>query len=229
MPTDKQRTARRNNAHRSKGPVTEEGKAASSRNAIKFGFYSRSPLLPGEAPEEFAAFRDELMASFNPGNAAEKLVFNRIVDGAWRLHRLPFVEASIFAHQIHKDEAQVKLAAAEALIPQAYPRGVAPDETDNPEEYEALLNESDAAEAAAGDAAYTMGRAFIRDTQSDHCFTALARCEAAIDRAMLRQMKQLETMQAKRNQKVTKIPAGREKVKLRNDLTDGSTPLDTAA
>ncbi len=201
MPTDKQIAARRANALRSNGPITEEGKAAVSLNALKFGFYARDPVVPGEQREEWIAFRDELVASFEPASPTEKLLANRVADSAWRLRRLPVVEAAMFSYQMRQDESLICGSGARA----------------------------DAADEAADHADYTMGRVFIRDCGGDHAFINLARCESVIDGLMFRSLKQLEALQDRRNKRVTKISAGREKGKLQNSLTEDLTPVQTAA
>ena len=52
MATEKQIQANRNNAKKSTGPRTEQGKAASSQNALKHGLLARDAVLPGEDPAE---------------------------------------------------------------------------------------------------------------------------------------------------------------------------------
>ena len=58
MMTDTEITSRtlanRANGKLSHGPRTPEGKAVSSMNAVKHGFFARDPLLAGESAEEFA-------------------------------------------------------------------------------------------------------------------------------------------------------------------------------
>ncbi|MBI5265909.1 MAG: hypothetical protein HY851_01635 [candidate division Zixibacteria bacterium] len=50
MATDKQISANRLNAQKSTGPVTDDGKAASSRNAVTHGFFSK--IDPGQKGAE---------------------------------------------------------------------------------------------------------------------------------------------------------------------------------
>ena len=46
----------RQNALRSTGPRTSEGKAASSKNALRHGLLSKQVTLPDEDPDAFAEF-----------------------------------------------------------------------------------------------------------------------------------------------------------------------------
>ena len=48
MTTDKQRKANRQNAKKSTGPRTEEGKARSSQNGLKHGLLARDAVMAGE-------------------------------------------------------------------------------------------------------------------------------------------------------------------------------------
>ena len=48
----KSETARANGA-KSRGPVTPEGRAASSRNSLRHGFTAESVVLPTESQEDF--------------------------------------------------------------------------------------------------------------------------------------------------------------------------------
>ena len=79
--TDQQQ-ASRENGKQSHGPKTPEGKAASSLNAVKYGFFARDPLLPGECADAFTAFSAPLLASLAPAGHVEQLLAGRIVDAA---------------------------------------------------------------------------------------------------------------------------------------------------
>src|ERR1022692_2002163 len=96
MSTISQTLARRANAKRSQGPKTEEGKSASSRNRLQFGFFSRDPLIPGEDLAEWNEYRAALLESLAPVGRAEEMLAERIIDSAWRLRRFSVVEAGIF-------------------------------------------------------------------------------------------------------------------------------------
>ena len=56
----------RANAARSTGPVTPEGKAHSSRNALRHGFLAKQILVGAESPAGFKAVSDLFIARWAP-------------------------------------------------------------------------------------------------------------------------------------------------------------------
>jgi hypothetical protein len=85
------------------GPRTEEGKARSSRNATKHGFYAeRNYILPDEE-EEFAQQHTALMLELSPEGVLEEVHANEIMTATWRLRRCGIVEAK-FADVPEPDE-----------------------------------------------------------------------------------------------------------------------------
>jgi hypothetical protein len=88
--TDKMAEANRQNAQKSTGPKTEEGKARSSQNAVRHGLLSEKILLsslPEETSEDFKNIREGLYIAHNPKSDAENLLVQRIVVCHWRLLR----------------------------------------------------------------------------------------------------------------------------------------------
>jgi hypothetical protein len=86
--------ASRMNGAQSSGPVSEEGKARSSQNALKQGLFSKRRLLDDEDPEEFRAFKDSLLESLQPVTAVEHVLIDRMAMARWRLGRLERAEAA---------------------------------------------------------------------------------------------------------------------------------------
>ncbi|MHB9026646.1 MAG: hypothetical protein ACYC7E_21145, partial [Armatimonadota bacterium] len=66
MSTERQNEANRQNAQHSTGPRTPEGKARSSMNALKHGFFAKEALLPQEDAAEFTTFADALRDDLQP-------------------------------------------------------------------------------------------------------------------------------------------------------------------
>jgi hypothetical protein len=75
--------ARRNGA-RSRGPVTAEGKARASRNALRHGLCSTRSLAPGEDPEAFATLLADLCCEAAPRSRLEALLLERLALTFWK-------------------------------------------------------------------------------------------------------------------------------------------------
>lgn len=74
---------------RSGGPRTLEGKARSSRNAVKHGLCAEDPVIPGvEVQEYWEAHRQRIVESLEVENAMEQALANRIASLLWRLERV---------------------------------------------------------------------------------------------------------------------------------------------
>jgi hypothetical protein len=86
MATQKQIKANRQNAKKSTGPKTAEGKAAVSQNAVKHGLFTDS-VVAGETEAEYEAFHGELLAELDPRGVIELLLAERVVSLWWRLIR----------------------------------------------------------------------------------------------------------------------------------------------
>jgi hypothetical protein len=94
--------ASRKNGAKSRGPVTPEGKARSSRNALRHGLCAEKfAVVDGESAEAFAAFEAALVADLAPEGALQALLAGRIARAAWRLERAERIEAELFAREMH--------------------------------------------------------------------------------------------------------------------------------
>jgi len=96
MPTAKQRAANRQNAQKSTGPKTPEGKAEVSLNAVKHGLLSRYTLLSDEDEAVLVELGKRLRTHLQPVGELEVLLVDRIVTAAWWLRRLHAVETHVF-------------------------------------------------------------------------------------------------------------------------------------
>src|SRR3982751_335517 len=102
--------ANRDNARRSTGPRTVEGKYRSSRNATSYGVFCRDLVLPGESREEFDAFRNAYLLRLSPQDVLELLIVDRVVAASWKLRRLQAAEP-----YLHAAEAQQMRESEDAL------------------------------------------------------------------------------------------------------------------
>jgi hypothetical protein len=105
MATEAQVRANAQNAQRSTGPQTDEGKAAAARNALRHGLCSAQALLPEEDDAPLAVLRQALRADLKPRGPMEDLLFERIVAAEWRLRRAMLVECGIFERTDARFEA----------------------------------------------------------------------------------------------------------------------------
>jgi hypothetical protein len=191
-----QKQASRDNGKKSHGPKTPEGKAVSSLNAVKYGFFARDPLLPGEDADAFHKFSAPLLASLTPAGDVEHMLANRIVDAAWRLRRFPRIEAEILTSQMWKDVAKQSWSYALELSH----TGLDPRDTPASKRdvfREAIQLEKDASRASVSPDT-SIGRAFIRDSKGEGALTRLSRYEAIIERGLYRGLHELQRLQAAR-------------------------------
>lgn len=100
--TDAQLAANRQNALRSTGPRTAEGKAAVTRNALRHGLTAELVVLPTEDALAFAEFAEDLRESLRPVGAMEDLLAERLVAAAWRLRRALAIEQGIMRAEADK-------------------------------------------------------------------------------------------------------------------------------
>ena len=74
------------------GPNTAEGKSIASKNALKYGFYSNTILLPGESPEEFSQLEKQLMDDFGPTDILGADLVGQMATLVWKKKRFDSIE-----------------------------------------------------------------------------------------------------------------------------------------
>jgi hypothetical protein len=87
MSTEAQINANRQNAQKSTGPKTSEGKAAVSQNALKHGLYSAADVVFDEHQEDYDLLKEKMLAEMRPAGYMELMLAERIVSLSWRLKR----------------------------------------------------------------------------------------------------------------------------------------------
>jgi hypothetical protein len=106
MLSDKKLFANRENAQKSTGPRTPEGKRMSSQNAVTHGLLSREALLPGEEACELDRLRAEFTADLAPVGALEVMWVDTIVTMFWKLRRSNRFEAGFFEYQQNQSQSR---------------------------------------------------------------------------------------------------------------------------
>ncbi len=107
--SDLKATASRENGKKSAGPVTEEGRAKSSRNAMKLGIFSQARLLEEESATEFEALLDALILEQDAVGVLEIHYVSEIAKGMWRKWRLARAETAA----IQKERAGILYASVD--------------------------------------------------------------------------------------------------------------------
>lgn len=86
----------RENAQKSTGPRTREGKAASSKNAFKHGIYSEEVVIPGEDPARYEALLADLRAEHQPSTPTEELLVEELAQHYWHIRRWRKMEPQMY-------------------------------------------------------------------------------------------------------------------------------------
>src|SRR5204863_7786907 len=93
--------ANQRNAQKSTGPKTEEGKTASSLNAMKHGLTSHTcAVLPGEDAEEYRALSEQIHREQRPHGVLQKELVDHLVQLIWKLRRIPGIENAIIEYEL---------------------------------------------------------------------------------------------------------------------------------
>src|SRR3984957_18152086 len=107
--THRAAVSRANSAY-STGPRTESGKQRSSQNALSHGLTARTALLPTEDPEAYQRHIQQFLADQQPANSIETQLVHEMADTAWRINRIPFLEAELLT-QDPNSQTQIPLLA----------------------------------------------------------------------------------------------------------------------
>jgi len=111
--SEKKLAANRQNAQKSTGPRTPQGKRTASQNALRHGGFAAATLLPHEDPAAFYNFRRAFIADLCPMTAPELFLADRAVSLAWRLQRLQEADAALYTAAELNVERQLERAKAD--------------------------------------------------------------------------------------------------------------------
>jgi hypothetical protein len=90
--------ANRENAQKSRGPVTPEGKAISCLNAVKHGLTGATVLFVSEdEAQRYSQHVSDYNLQFKAVSREERALVQSIADVAWRLASIPVMEFAIVA------------------------------------------------------------------------------------------------------------------------------------
>jgi hypothetical protein len=99
--TRKQIDSARRNGAKSKGPITPEGKAKSSRNALKHGLAADPEiLLESENDDNYDRLLQAYIDAYNPTSGDEYDLVCQVVSASWRLRRIGRIEARLLEDEM---------------------------------------------------------------------------------------------------------------------------------
>src|ERR1039458_9888953 len=99
MASDKQVSANRQNAAKSTGPITQNGKLQSRRNALRHGLTAATVVPAIEDTEEFERFAAAVKSDYQPASTVEHELVARLTSLLWRLRRSTLIETNLFQLQ----------------------------------------------------------------------------------------------------------------------------------
>jgi hypothetical protein len=95
--SEKQRNANRENAKKSTGPKTEEGKRRSALNGSRHNLTGAAYVMSDEDRQAFDKFSAPFIASLNPADGAEHSYAHLVAVAHWRLNRVHAIEENTFS------------------------------------------------------------------------------------------------------------------------------------
>ncbi len=84
MRTESQIEASRTNGAKSHGPVSDEGKAATSRNAVRHGLLCETVVVEGESADRFHEQIEAFVHEFNPQTENEMVLVEKLATARWQ-------------------------------------------------------------------------------------------------------------------------------------------------
>src|SRR5580658_4384427 len=100
MSSERRILASRANGAKSHGPVTPEGKLASSRNSLRHGILSKTIVLEGESTEAFVALLTSFQEEHQPETPTEQAMIENMAIARWRQERLWKMETAGLGNDI---------------------------------------------------------------------------------------------------------------------------------
>ena len=96
MATISQIDANRENAKKSTGPRSAEGKAASSQNALKSGIDAQSLIIRGESLTDLESLTATYQTRFQPATPEQQFLVDALIHADWQLRRLRKIEPQLW-------------------------------------------------------------------------------------------------------------------------------------
>jgi len=174
MSSKAQINANRQNAQKSTGPKSDEGKAAVSQNAVKHGLFAES-VIKGENPADYEVFHTKMLAELAPVGLVEAVLADRIASLWWRLKRAERMQNQAIDVMIARDEPSPLSKRLHNCLPKD-------------------LQEIDYDTRAAGPE-LVLGRAIIKDYSYSRVLDRMILYERRIENSLNKASRELERRQ----------------------------------
>jgi hypothetical protein len=178
MTSLRQIEANRRNARLSTGPITEEGKKKSRRNAFRHGLTAETVIVAFEDADDYAAFEMAVTRDFDAQSAAERELVLRLASLLWRLRRVTAIETGLFKEQAR----QLLQSRGRHNLSKLCPRAIsANDRRQDQEDFERSASADESPSIEGGDQYEALTEAFVGLTNlSTYPLDRLCRYEAAL-------------------------------------------------
>jgi len=170
MSTKAQIKANRQNAQKSTGPKTPEGKEISSQNSTKHGLLSHRNIISSESQAEFDLHRTQFLEELQPETPIQSFLADRIVSLSWRLIRAEIIQNQAIDYLDEKDNKSPIVKMTQAMLLKIYP---VPEDDDPP------LN-------------VPLGNMAIKDYYSERALDRLLLYERRIENSLHKTIKEFE-------------------------------------
>jgi hypothetical protein len=104
------RANNRANSQHSTGPRTDAGKERSSLNALSHGLTASTAVLPSEDPSAYQTHCREFFDEYQPATATETHLVQELADTAWRVRRIPLLEADLLTRAANPPAEDIPIA-----------------------------------------------------------------------------------------------------------------------
>ena len=126
MTSEARLAANRQNARKSTGPKTAQGKVRSSANALRHGLTARHFVAKGESAAEYRRLRKGVLAQFPPRNEIERNQIEHLIELFWKSRRAQLFETAALSVSPRVNNTVLNLVGTSCLtdlpLPEIYKR-----------------------------------------------------------------------------------------------------------
>ena len=187
MATEKQIAANRENARKSTGPRTEQGKRRSRRNSIRHGLTAETVIKVLEDEADYESLAAAINSDFRPATNFETQLIARLISLLWRLRRATAIESGLLAigaqalRSRRMADADNRLSIFYSLVPSLVRQTDCKLETQGPEMTEGRVPGQSQRAVETSDENGGVARSFLRlASKNANAFEHLRRYEMSL-------------------------------------------------